>query len=245
MKRGKQVTVVEPRCFRCNRQYASDYRSKEDVKQRNRLQMQSNERKQWRKQYRKRDHVVLQEAKYRESEAGKASQKRRKTKYHGSDKWRAQQDRQNERRRTKYSESELVRVNVALSNVVGKMVRGLRQTSRSLYSYTEFDDANALLDHLADYMKDGMTPDNYGSVWHIEHRVAKCWYSNTEEDIRRCWSKANIRPDFGPDNHQKHIKIVDSVCIDVGSDFWPLSWNGEIPDEVCKREMYRAMCNGM
>jgi hypothetical protein len=243
MKRGKQVTVVEPRCFSCHREQMINYRKDEAVKQRNKLHMQSEERKEWRKQYRKRDHVVIQETEYKKSEAGKASQKRRKGKYYGSDKWRVQQDNQNERRRRTYSESELVRINVALSTIVGKMVHGLRQTSMSLYSYTEFADDSALLDHLTEYMKEGVTLDNYSSVWHIEHRVAKCWYSNTEEDIWLCWSKANIRPEFGYDNLQKHIKIIDSVCIETGSDFWPLSWNGVIPDEACKRDMYRAVCN--
>ena len=117
----------------CHREYISKYCKDESVKQHNRLHIQSEKRKEWKQQYRKRDHVVLQETEYRKSETGKASQKRRKAKYYGSDKWRVQQDNQNERRRTKYSESELVRINVALRNVVGKMVCMLRQTSMSLY----------------------------------------------------------------------------------------------------------------
>lgn len=87
----------------------------------------------------------------------------------------------------------------------------------------------------------GVTLENYGSVWHIEHRVAKCWYADDEDDVRRCWSLKNVVPDFASNNYRKGITIIDHVCDEVGSDHWPKSWNGAIPDEATKKSMYKKM----
>ena len=241
MKRGKQVAVVEPRCRPCLKQYNHQYVTSSEYKEYNRKRHSTDEYLEYRKEYRKQDHVVEQEEAYRTSDAGQQSLKRRKVKYYGSDKWRLSQDRENTRRRERYAESELVRINIQLSHVVGKMIHGLRKTSRSLYSYTEFEDAADLMDHMSQRFKGAMTPANYGKIWHVEHRVAKCWYTNTEEDIRRCWSKANIAPEFGPENLTKSIKIIDEHCNQVGPENWPEAWGGVIPTLEERKRMYRQM----
>tara|TARA_Y100000389_G_scaffold202269_1_gene247093 strand:+ start:5268 stop:6002 length:735 start_codon:yes stop_codon:yes gene_type:complete len=241
LKRGKHVTITEGRCKPCLVEYNHKRQTTDEFREYNRNAKKKPEYKVWRKKYRQRDEVIEQEEKYRVSLAGRASTKRRKNKYYGSEKWRAFQDKENQRRRKVYAENELVRINVSLSNVVGRMVRGIRFTSRSLYSYTEFEDANDLMQHLDQQLTGDMTVENYGEVWHIEHRVAKCWYENTEEDIRRCWSKANIAPCLGPENLAKSIKIIDEYCNQAGPENWPVAWNGVLPGKRERAEMYRKM----
>ena len=241
MSRGKQVTITEPRCKPCIVQYDHERQTTDEYREQHNKRHCTDEYLAYRKEYRKRKHVVEKEEEYRTSNAGRQSLKRRKGKYYGSDKWRLAQDEENTRRRERYAESELVRINIQLSNVVARMVRGMRKTSRSLYSYTEFTDAADLMDHMSARLKGNMTTTNYGDVWHIEHRVAKCWYANTEEDIRRCWSKANIAPEFGPDNLTKSIKIIDKYCNHIGPAHWPEAWGGVIPTAEERKLMYRAM----
>ena len=240
-KRGKTVTVVEARCRPCFASYQSAKFQTPEFRAKNNATKASAEYKQWRKGYRQQDHVKEAETRYQTSEAGRQSLKKRKDKYYGSELWRQSQDRVNSARRERYAEDHLVRLNVCLSSVVGKMLKGNRKTSRTLYSFTEFADATDLANHLSLMLHGNMTMDNYGTVWHVEHRIAKCWYGNNEDDIRNCWSRANIAPEFGPDNLTKSIHIIDELCHQVGKERWPRSWNGQIPEESTKAKMYREM----
>lgn len=243
MKRGKLVTVVEARCKPCFSIALSEKFQTPEFREKNNAKKRSIEYKEWRKTYRERDCVKESEARYANSDSGKASQKRRKQRYYGTDVWRAQQDRQNDSRRKRYAEEHVRRLNVALASVVGKMIRGTRDTSRTLYSYTEFEDAHDLLAHLEPLVakREGMTMENYGTVWHIDHRIAKCWYSGDEDDMHRCWSRRNIAPEFGVDNIKKNRTIIDDVCVEVGEAYWPKSWNGQIPDAATKARMNAAL----
>ena len=243
MKRGKLVTAVEARCKPCFSIAQSEMYQTSEFREKNSAYKRSVAYKQWRKTYRERDSVKESEANYVNSDRGKASQKRRKQRYYGSEAWRAQQDRQNDVRRKRYAQEHVRRLNVALANVVSRMIRGTRDTSRTLYSYTEFEDAHDLLAHLEPLvaMREGMTMENYGTVWHIDHRIAKCWYANDEDDIKRCWSRRNLAPEFGIDNIKKNRTIIDNVCIEVGSAYWPKSWGGKIPNAATKARMNAAL----
>ena len=244
MKRGSKKTIVESRCKPCLAAQQHKYITSESFKLKNKVAMKTDARKKWRAEYRARPHVVAYEENYRTSDAGRASLKKRKKRYYGNETWRAQQDRQNDRRRKRYSEDALVRLNICLTNTIGKMLHGARQTSRSLYAHTEFESAEDLAEHLEPLLLDGMTFQNYGSVWHVDHRVAKCWYSNSTEDIRRCWSKANLAPMFAHENMSKHIKIVDDVCNQVGTEYWPVAWGGVLPSMKERAQMYVDVCGG-
>ena len=108
-----------------------------------------------------------------------------------------------------------------------------------MYSYTEFANAEDFVAHMKSRLRENMTLENHGSVWHVEHRIAKCWYSGDPEDVRRCWSKANIDAEFGEENLKKNCKIIDSLCLEVGQEYWPLSWNSKIPTASEKKQMYK------
>ena len=244
MKRGVRKTIVEGRCKPCLSAQTHEYNTSSIRKAKKKLYCKSEQRKQWRKTYRERPDVVASEQEYRKSDAGRLSLKKRKQRYYGGEKWREQQDRHNNVRRERYAADELVRLNACLSATVLSMLKDRRQTSKTVYEYTEFKSALELAEHLESLLQKGMTMENYGAVWHVDHRVAKCWYSNNSEDIRRCWSKANIAPMFGHENVSKHIKIVDHICNEVGVNHWPIAWNGKLPCESERVKMYRGVCSG-
>lgn len=63
----------------------------------------------------------------------------------------------------------------------------------SLVGYT----CKELLEHLESKFKDGMTWDNYGSHWHIDHIKPKSLfkYSSIEDpQFRECWALGNLQP---------------------------------------------------
>ena len=243
MKRGVRKTIVEGRCRHCLAAQQHEYNTSETRKAKNRILLKSEKRKLWRRENRKRPSVVASEEAYRVSEAGRLSLAKRKERYYGSEKWRAAQDEFNVQRRKRYAEDMLVRLNACIGNTVAKMLKGDRRTSRTLFEYTEFKDAENLAEHLEAKLHDGMTMENYGSVWHVDHQIAKCWYSSSPEDVRRCWSKANLAPMFAHENMSKHIKIIDSICAKVGKDHWPVGWGGVLPGENERAQMYVDVCN--
>lgn len=239
-----EKTYFESRCLPCFFEFEHERVTSDEYRKNHNEYSKQKSVLEKRKEYRRQDHVVEQEEHYRKSDAGKASMKRRKRKYYGSDKWRANQDEVNAERRRRYSESETIRINTQVSNTLVKMLIGKRRSSETVFKWTGFQDVDDLVEHLQALFKEGMTLENYGSVWHIEHRVAKCWYSKSEEDIRRCWSRRNVVPEFASDNWKKGITIIDSICHSVGSMHWPEGWLGVLPPPSQRPEMYAKVRNG-
>jgi hypothetical protein len=126
------------------------------------------------------------------------------------------------------------------STLTGRII-----SSKTIKDNTEFSNCREILDHFEALLSEGMTMDNYGSVWHIDHRIALCWYDHSDpDDVLRCWSKANLVPLFGVENVRKSYKIQDSECVAVGPGVWPKSWNGGIPSQEERRVMYSRLHAG-
>jgi hypothetical protein len=51
-----------------------------------------------------------------------------------------------------------------------------------------------LRDHLESQFKRGMTWENHGKVWHIDHIVPVSHFGITEDEIARAWNWQNLRP---------------------------------------------------
>lgn len=58
--------------------------------------------------------------------------------------------------------------------------------------------------HLEKQFQPGMSWDNYGRAWHIDHKVPVSAFNlSCDEDIKRCWSLKNLQPLFKMDNLKK------------------------------------------
>jgi hypothetical protein len=120
-----------------------------------------------------------------------------------------------------------------------------RLFSKTLHSNSEFTSSEDVAAHFESKISHPMTMGNYGRVWHIEHTIACCWYDHSDlEDVRRCWSKANLNAMLGPDNLKKSYFIEDADVDIVPPEYWPKSWNGRIPSQAEKRVMYSRVRKG-
>ena len=64
-----------------------------------------------------------------------------------------------------------------------------------------------LMAHLETQFKEGMTWDNYGSHWHIDHIRPKSWFiyeSVNDEQFKQCWALSNLQPLEADINHTKN-----------------------------------------
>lgn len=67
-----------------------------------------------------------------------------------------------------------------------------------------------LMKHLESKFKEGMSWDNYGSEWHIDHirPIANFSFSSfKEKEFLECWSLKNLQPLWAEENLKKGCKI--------------------------------------
>ena len=76
----------------------------------------------------------------------------------------------------------------------------------SLVGYSAYE----LMEYLELLFARGMSWDNYGSGWHIDHIIpisAFNFEKHTDIDFARCWSLENLRPLWKTDNLRKGAKL--------------------------------------
>lgn len=110
------------------------------------------------------------------------------------------------------------------------LIKGRIKKSKTLFSNSNFVDFQDILQHFKSQLSSDMTMENYGQLWHVDHRIpASVFDHNDPEDIRRCWSKSNLHPMIGSDNCKKSNKLFVSQCVAAGEACFPKAWGGSIP----------------
>jgi len=76
--------------------------------------------------------------------------------------------------------------------------------------------------HLEKQFKEGMTWENYGSYWHIDHKIPIAVFNYTKPediDFKKCWSLSNLQPLEAKENIKKSAKLnkpfQPSLCINI------------------------------
>jgi hypothetical protein len=67
-----------------------------------------------------------------------------------------------------------------------------------------------LIEHIEKQFQPGMTWENRGSVWHIDHIIPKSAFhyeSYDDPDFRKCWALSNLQPLWKHDNLSKNKKL--------------------------------------
>lgn len=90
------------------------------------------------------------------------------------------------------------RINHVMSGAIRShlLFEGSRKGRRhweALVGYT----VEELIIHLEALFKEGMSWDNYGTYWHIDHIRPKSWFkfeSTDDAAFKECWSLANLQP---------------------------------------------------
>lgn len=120
------------------------------------------------------------------------------------------------------------------------LASGRLKSSPTFVKNTGFTSAKHFLRHLEKNIPSNMTMDDYGEGWEIEHGIpVEAYDFSNPIDIKRCWSPANVRGMAPADNDAKGVTIIDSLCMQVGVDHFPLSWGGRLLAHQEKEAFYR------
>jgi len=186
------------------------------------------------------------EKKRQQGDAAKASRKR----YTNGEIGKLVQSRANRkpirnvRQKKKRDDNPGYRLRCALTAKLGQMLHGTYK-SKSILKFTEFTDTDDVQDFFQCQLYGDMRLENYGKVWHVDHIIACRWYSDSKEDMKRLWSKANLQPMRGSENQSKGVSIPSyDVLQSIGERNWPVSWNGTAPDKEKRVAMYQSVHPG-
>jgi hypothetical protein len=113
-----------------------------------------------------------------------------------------------ERQNDRYKNDPKFRLNIRIRNSIGKHLRGEKcgRHWEDLVGWT----INDLQKHITKQLRAGMTWDNYGEYWHIDHKVPVSAHNfKTEKDIdfKKCWSLKNLQPLEAKENLSKNNKL--------------------------------------
>ena len=85
---------------------------------------------------------------------------------------------------------------------IGKKSRGISQLIGC--TYPEF------VAHIEKQFRQGMTWDNYGSKWHLDHIIPCAAFDHSDpKQVKACWHWTNIQPLTAMENCQKQDKITE------------------------------------
>jgi len=124
---------------------------------------------------------------------------------------RANSENRKAYRHRRLRENPMVRALENLRSRVNQALRGKLKSSRTLQLLG--CEIPELKSWLGGWFSEGMTWENYGSVWHVDHNRPCASFDLTKaEEQRRCFSYLNLRPLFAKDNISKgakyHVQIT-------------------------------------
>ena len=162
------------------------------------------------------------------------------TRYEASEKNRAKQKRAND----KVMQDPGKKLMKLMVNKLSDALSSRRTDySATLSQYLEFTDKDDAMNHFISFFPEGSgwTTGNYGVEWEVDHSIPRKWYDHDDDDdVRRAWKKANLRPMAPKKNNEKRIEIPDDATLyEIGKDCWPKSWNGVPPTAEERVAMYK------
>jgi transposase len=114
--------------------------------------------------------------------------------------------KQNEYIKKRMKEHPRIKIRNAVSNGIrGRFKRRNAIKDPGVFFYLGYS-SEELCAHLEKQFRDGMTWENYGKVWHIDHiKPDKLFnYSSVkDQEFRQCWSLSNLQPLFVEENLKK------------------------------------------
>lgn len=100
-------------------------------------------------------------------------------------------------------------INYRLHNYIGRALRrAISKKGRSILAVLDYP-VDQLRSHLESQFQPGMTWENYGKAWHIDHVIPKSWfnleteYGIDEYELKVCWGLTNLQPLWANANLKK------------------------------------------
>jgi len=241
-KRNPSKLLVQCRiCTAYKKKYDQSAKGKKFWHNRNTSPAAAKNRKKWRDSSHGKQYMQEYAAAYEKLEKCKKRRRKWRLSVAGQQNDKNQARKANERRKLDPRRRLLWNIRVRMYSVL----KGKLNVSATILRNTEFPTVESIRTHFKDQLTEPMTMENYGKVWDVEHTIAVVWYNHgDEEDVKRCWSKANLKPMLCKENMKKSYKIDDATVRSVDPEFWPKSWNGTIPSDERKREMYVVVRKG-
>jgi len=177
-----------------------------------------------------------------ESAAGKARQKRNKEsavgratikRNHESAAGKARREREYAARRLRTIEDRGWAMDMTVLSASYKLISGRYETSPKFLKRTGWGGFRKHMRQLVEAK--GFDWKNHGNApgqWNLEHRIPRSEYDFLDpEEIKRCWSAANLDVKSFEENEAKADAILPSEVKLVPECFWPKAWNGVMPDQ--------------
>jgi hypothetical protein len=189
----------------------------------------------------KRARQKLAYQKWAASAKGKATQKRRNerakangsvSKFWKSDKGKALAHKEYLKKKASPGKLLMLRIGTRMQQAFSRP-----EDSTRLKKWTEFKGHADCRSHFEGLFEDWMSWDNYGPYttegprhWNIGHIIPLSKYdSSSQADMKRCWSKANLKPQCAKEN-QMALATLPSIAVMNGlKEYWPASWAGKLP----------------
>jgi len=140
--------------------------------------------------------------KYKQNNREKANAANRKSRQRPEAK-----KKRNARARERYRTDPQFKLECNLRSRVGMALKGKAKSARTM----ELVGCSSphLMDHLEKQFLPGMTWENYGPVWHVDHMMPFDSFDlSYPEQQRQCCHYTNLQPLWGPENISKGNKII-------------------------------------
>jgi len=176
-----------------------------------------------------------QSVEYKQTEAGKAAQKRATKRYGKSKKGKANIKRGRDHHMDRYRESTAMRMDATIMSASNALISGRHMTSPKFLQRTSFASEQEFFDVLEATFTPVMNFKNHGAVWEVEHKIPREAYDfDDPEDVKCCWSAKNVHAMTVVGNDEKSWKLVDEYIAAAGVENFPKAWNGQFPDAAFK-----------
>jgi hypothetical protein len=187
--------------------------------------------------HKKTDKWKISNKNYKNGAAGKATQKRN----HESVAGKAQRERANDAKRLRRIDDPGWTMDMNTLRSSNHLISGKIETSPTFTRLTGWDHM-AFRKHIRQLVDarrfDWKNHGNAPGRWNQEHRIPRAAYDFTDsEDIKRCWSRANLDVKTFEENETKADAILPEEVKMVPEQFWPKSWEGVMPDESKRLEI--------
>jgi HNH endonuclease. len=152
------------------------------------------------------DQIKRKGEEYRKTHREERREYNRQWRQKHGDYWRSYQ---NERLRTD--------LNYRLHNYISAAIRkAIRKNHRSTFNILGYS-TDDLRHHLETLFQPGMSWQNYGTEWHIDHVIPKSWFRIENEDgideyeLKVCWSLRNLQPLSASENLKKKDRHISHL----------------------------------
>jgi hypothetical protein len=113
----------------------------------------------------------------------------------------------NQYRKNKLNSNPDFKLKHNLRNQFRKLIKGIHKKNSVLF-YLDCT-VEELKCHLESLFTSEMQWDNWGTVWHIDHKIPCNYFDfKNENDLKKCWNFLNLQPLLILDNLTKSDKII-------------------------------------